>query len=268
MPPAAILTRPGTQNAALARELSARGWQVLELPALRLTPESGPAPDPADFGLTVFVSGNAVRMFLDGWRRTAGPDWAWPASAVAAVVGPASARALREHPAFGAAPRVLQPASDSAHFDSEALWDVLAAASLPSRVLIVRGGRGEQGSGRDWLAGRLREAGAGVTLHGAYRRVPEAWTPAQVGRLQELARAPAAWLLTSTEGVDAVREGLASLGLLDWWAGCRLVATHPRIARHLITVIAEALPGRGDSLMLQTCAPRDEDILAAIESVS
>lgn len=268
MPPAAILTRPGEQNGALARALAARGWQVLELPALRLTPETGRAPDPADFGLVVFVSGNAVRMFLDGRRRAAGPGWAWPASAAAAVVGPASARALREHPAFGTGPRVVQPAPDSAHFDSEALWGVLTAAPLPPRVLIVRGGSGEQGSGRDWLAGRLREAGVDVTLYRAYRRVPEDWTPAQVDRLRELARAPAAWLLTSAEGVDAVRARLAPLGLLGWWADCRLVATHPRIARHLITVIAEALPDRGGSLMLQTCAPRDEDILAAIESVS
>lgn len=233
-------------------------------------PEAGPAPDPADVGLVVFVSGNAVRMFLDKWRASAGPDWTWPAATAAAVVGPASARALREHPAFGDGPRLLQPAPDSLHFDSEALWAILSAAPLPARVLIVRGGRGEQGSGRDWLAGRLRDAGASVTLHRAYRRVPEAWTPALAGRLRELARAaiPTTWLLTSAEGVDAVRGQLAALELLDWWADCRLVATHPRIARHLITVIAEALPARGVPPMLQTCAPRDEDILAAIESVS
>ncbi|RZS78292.1 uroporphyrinogen-III synthase [Pigmentiphaga kullae] len=267
---AAILTRPGGQNDGLARALAARGWRALDLPALRLTPEAGPAPDPAAFELVVFVSGNAVRMFLDKWRDSAGPDWTWPAATAAAVVGPASARALREHPAFGGGPRLLQPASDSPHFDSEALWAVLSAAPLPSRVLIVRGGRGEQGTGRDWLAGRLREAGASVTLHRAYRRVPEAWTPPQADGLRELARAgtPTAWLLTSAEGVDAVRGQLARLGLLDWWADCRLVATHPRIARHLITVIAEALPARDHPPMLQTCAPRDEDILAAIESVS
>ncbi|AZG09983.1 uroporphyrinogen-III synthase [Pigmentiphaga sp. H8] len=265
-----ILTRPAGQNDGLARALAAGGWRPLDLPALRLTPEAGPVPDPAAFDLVVFVSGNAVRMFLDAWREATGPDRAWPAATAAAVVGPASARALREHPAFGQGPRLLQPAADSPHFDSEALWAILSAAPLPSRVLIVRGGRGEQGSGRDWLAGRLREAGAGVTLHRAYRRVPETWMPAQAERLRELARAgtPTAWLLTSAEGVDAVRGQLARLGLLDWWADCRLVATHPRIARHLITVIAEALPARDHPPMLQTCAPRDEDILAAIESVS
>ncbi|GAA0496440.1 uroporphyrinogen-III synthase [Pigmentiphaga sp. GD03639] len=267
---AVVLTRPAGQNGGLARALEARGWRALDLPALRLTPEAGPVPDPADFDLVVFVSGNAVRMFLDTWREAAGRGRAWPDATAAAVVGPASARALREHPAFGQAPRLVQPAPDSPHFDSEALWAVLSAAPLPSRVLIVRGGRGEQGTGRDWLAGRLREAGATVTLHRAYRRVPAAWTPHQAEGLRQLARAgtPTAWLLTSAEGVDAVRGHLAALGLLDWWADCRLVATHPRIARHLITVIAEALPARGDPPMLQTCAPRDEDILAAIESVS
>ncbi|OVZ57517.1 hypothetical protein CDO44_17295 [Pigmentiphaga sp. NML080357] len=268
--PTVILTRPQGQNGVLGQALAARGWRVLDLPALCLTPQEGAAPDPADFDLVVFVSGNAVRVFLDKWRATGGPGWSWPAHCAAAVVGPASARALREHPAFGAAPRLLQPPADSPQFDSEALWAVLSAQAPPARALIVRGGHGDQGSGRNWLAARLRESGTALTVYAAYRRRPQAWTPAQIESLRTLARQgqPATWLLTSAEGVDAIRAQLAPHGLLAWWADCRLIATHPRIARHLISVVAQAAHGRGGPPMLQTCAPRDEEILAAIESVS
>ncbi|MDX3904500.1 MAG: uroporphyrinogen-III synthase [Pigmentiphaga sp.] len=268
--PVVILTRPHGQNEALARTLAARGRQVMDLPALDLTPEDGPAPDPAQFDFVVFVSGNAVRMFLDKWRAIGGPAWSWPAGTAAAVVGPASAQALRRHPAYGNSARVVQPPADSPQFDSEALWSVLAAQAPGARVLIVRGGRGEQGSGREWLADRLRGAGAILSVYRAYRREPRKWTAEQVERLRQWARerVQATWLLTSSEGVDAIQAQLASHELLAWWADCRLVATHPRIARHLIAVIADALPGRGGPPMLQTCAPRDEDILAAIESVS
>jgi len=269
--PTVVLTRPEGQNESLARTLAARGWLVLDAPALRLTPREGPAPDPADFGLVVFVSGNAVRFFLDKWLASAGPAWSWPRHVAAAVVGPSSGRALRAHPAFGAAPRVIQPADDSPQFDSEALWQVLAADPLPARALIVRGGReGGQGSGRDWLAERLREAGVVLTVYAAYCRQPHVWSPELLAALRALARQgrPVTWLLTSAEGVDAVRAQLSEHGLLDWWADCRLIATHPRIARHLIAVLGQARPERGEPPMLQTCAPRDEAILAAIESVS
>ncbi|VCU69266.1 Uroporphyrinogen-III synthase [Pigmentiphaga humi] len=268
--PIAVLTRPAGQNAGLAQALAGRGWRALELPALRLTPVAGVPPDPAAYGLAVFVSGNAVRMFLDQCRAAWGGQWTWPEQVAAAVVGPASAAALRAHPAFGNRPRIVQPAPNSPHFDSESLWDVLAASPMPASALIVRGGSGAQGKGRDWLAGRLRQAGVPLDLHRAYRREPQAWPADALEALRELARRGqgASWLLTSAEGVDAVAQQLARAGLLPWWADCRLVATHPRIARHLITVMEQALPGRVHPLLLQTCAPTDEAVLAAIESVS
>jgi uroporphyrinogen-III synthase len=261
-----ILTRPRGQNAALAERLREQGRQVRELPALKLSPVTEVPPDPAAFDAVVFVSGNAVRAYLDR-LHAAGLSWA-PATA-AAVVGPGSAAALHGHAAFDPRARVLQPPADSANFDSEALWPVLAAEG-PRKVLIVRGGSGEQGTGRDWLAARLREAGVAVTVHRAYRRDPEVWAEDELAGLARLAASgePAIWLLTSREGVDAVCAQLRGKGLLPWLARCGLVVTHPRIAEHVASCLTGQMPpGEGVVLMLQICKAKDDAILAAIESL-
>jgi uroporphyrinogen-III synthase len=253
-----VLTRPAGQNAALATRLRAVGREVLDLPSLQLTPLSGPAPDPAAFELVVFVSGNAVRFYLDARRDAAGGWTAWPDKVAAATVGPSSSAALRSHPAFGSAPLVIQPSPNAATFDSESLWTELAALDpMPRSVLIVRGGSGPEGRGRDWLAARLRDAGVTVTIYSAYRREPAPWSHEAI-------------LVTSKEGADALRSALQDAGLLDWYAGCRLVATHPRIASHVgdahfRTVPASLTPAAREPL-LQISSPRDDDIFAAIES--
>lgn len=267
-PAPVVLTRPDGQNAALASALRRRGHEVLELPALRLTAQVGDVPDPAGFDMVVFVSGNAVRMFLDR-RCSASGDWqAWPATTRAAVVGPASAAALRAHPAFGGTPTIVQPAADAPTFDSEALWaSITALPVLPARVLIVRGGVGEQGTGRDWLAGHFRAAGARVELCRAYLREPAVWSAAQTATLENLAvrGKHTIWLCTSREGVDALVDGLTRSGWLAWWRTCTLIATHPRIAAHLSELVHPPVDGR-DHAVLLISSPRDDDILAAIES--
>ena len=268
-----VLTRPAGQNAALAARLRVAGRDVLELPSLQLTPLPGPAPDPAAFDLVVFVSGNSVRFYLDTRQGESGAWLPWPVKVPAATVGPSSSAALRAHPAFGDAPSVIQPSSDAATFDSESLWTELAAlAPMPSTALIVRGGSGPEGRGRDWLAARLREAGVAVTIHSAYRREPAPWSDDAMATLQAWAAAgrSAVMLVTSKEGADALRAAAQAAGLLDWYAGCRLIATHPRIAAH----VANALPSNGSvprgpgagEPLLQISSPRDDDIFAAIES--
>lgn len=262
-----VLTRPAGQNAALAACLRERGRVVLELPALQLTALAVTPPDPAGFDLVVFVSGNAVRMFLDARHSATGP-LSWPAGVPAATVGPSSAAALRAHAGFGAMPDILQPAADAASFDSESLWQELERLPvMPQRVLLVRGGVGQAGSGRDWLAGRLRAAGADVTVHCAYRREPAAWEPDASAFLLALAttQQTAIWLFTSREGVDAVHDQLRSAGLLDWFKRCRLIATHARIAEHLIAVMGLRAADFAQPMLLIS-SPQDGDIFAAIES--
>ncbi|WP_420224378.1 uroporphyrinogen-III synthase [Pigmentiphaga litoralis] len=268
-----VLTRPAGQNAALAARLRNAGHDVLELPSLQLTPLPIPAPDAAAFDLVVFVSGNAVRFYLDTRREASGAWLPWPSNVTAATVGPSSSAALRAHPAFGDAPCVIQPSSDAVTYDSESLWTELATrAPMPSTALIVRGGSGPEGRGRDWLAGRLREAGVAVTIHSAYRREPAPWSNDAVAALRTWAAAgrAAAVLVTSKEGADALHAAARQAGLLDWFTGCRLIATHPRIARHVANALSStALGTHGAGArepLLQITSPRDDDIFAAIES--
>jgi uroporphyrinogen-III synthase len=268
-PAAVILCRPAGQNEALAERLRAAGREVLCLPALVLTPLVDQAlPDLSGIDLVVFVSGNAARFFLDQRQREQ-PGQTWPAQLAAATVGPGSAAALRAHPSFGEQAELVTPPSCSAQFDSEALWQALQARPQALRtVLIVRGTQG-----RDWLAGRLREAGVEVRIHTAYRRAPAPWTDPERAALQALAArgAPAVWLLTSVEGVDAVAAQIVAHDLSAWWLQGRFVVTHPRIAAH-VTQVWQAIcaqAGRGDAaIVLQTCPAGDAAAVAAIESVA
>jgi uroporphyrinogen-III synthase len=267
--PAVILCRPAGQNEPLAERLRAAGRAVLCVPALSLAPmDEVPIPPLDDVDLVVFVSGNAARFFLDRRLRDA-PGAPWPAHLAAATVGPGSASAVRAHPAFGLHAELVTPPSCAAQFDSEALWHTLQQRARPlRRVLIVRGTQG-----RDWLADRLRAAGVTVLIHTAYRRTPAAWAPeARVALHAMSARGePAIWLLTSVEGVDAVRAQIDADGLAAWWLRCRFIATHPRIANHVTAVwqdISLQLGGGGGTIVLQTCPAGDDAAVAAIESIA
>ena len=258
MSPIAILTRPAGRNDALARELRAAGWQALVLPALDIEPlavEPAQLPLPQDYDLVVFVSGNAARHYLAQLRDVAGQG-CWPAATPAATVGPASARALRELPGFGADTTVLCPPPQAPTHDSEALWQVLReCGELPRRVLLVRGTQG-----RDWLADQLEASGTLVRRHAAYRRRPAPWPPEALRQLREWARLDKrpTWLLTSGEGLAAIQAHIGQAGLDAWWQGCGFVVTHP--------VLAQRLPragGEGQPPMVKICLPADEAILAA-----
>jgi uroporphyrinogen-III synthase len=139
--------------------------------------------------------------------------------------------------------------------DSEALWQIIAArALLPRRVLLVRGTQG-----RDWLAERLREQGARIVLHAVYRRSPAAWDDAVLQQIAAWASAakPLTWLLTSGEGIDAVRANLGRAGLGGWWQGCRFVLTHPGLERRL------GFPAGHDGGAIRVCVPADDAIFNA-----
>jgi len=253
----AILTRPAGRNDGLARKLQAGGWQTLELPALAIEPLRVPAaqlPRPQDHDLVVFVSGIAARLYLEQLALAGTPRW--PAAAVAATVGPASAAAVRAWPGFGPDARLVHPSPEAPRHDSEALWDELARQGVhPRRALLVRATQG-----RDWLAERLAAAGAEVRRHETYRRRPAAWPDGTVRRLREWQAGGglAVWLATSSEGIDAAHAVVRRLDLLPWWAACRFVVTHPRLSAHLAARLAEdGLPAPATT----PCVP-DEDAIA------
>lgn len=260
----AVLTRPAGTSPTLARSLAEQGWQVHEWPALSLTPvNAGEFPLPSAYDLVVFVSGYAARCYVT--RLHTQGHGAWPNHVPAATVGPASADAFRA--VAGSQCRVLHPELQAERQDSEALWAVLQAAQVPlTRVLLVRGGEGAQGRGRNWLAQQLAQAGAHVHIHAAYRRDPTPW-PA--GRWAQLAAWHADggaldWLFTSSEGVQAVLAG-APAGQPLWWPGCRLIATHPRIADCLASHLASAAnhTAARPPIVVKTCKPSEQSVLSA-----
>ena len=234
-----VITRPAGQSNELIAQLAAAGVAVLDFPLIDIAPVTDEAPLRAAlaslerYALVVFVSPNAVD------HAFARSDAIWPHALPIGVVGPGSVQALARHGVAAPAYTIISPPSvaddDTARFDSEGLFaaidTALGATSLEGkRVLIVRGD-----GGREWLADRLREAGAEVETVAAYRRlVPEpsigGW--ARVHAL--LAGAPHAWLLTSSEGVRNLHE-LAQEHLtaeeITQLKHANLVAPHPRIAQ-------------------------------------
>ncbi|KAE8760693.1 fused uroporphyrinogen-III synthase HemD/membrane protein HemX [Paraburkholderia madseniana] len=234
-----VITRPAGQSNALIAQLEAAGIAVLDFPLIDIAPVADEAPLRAAlaslerYALVVFVSPNAVD------HAFARSDAIWPHALPIGVVGPGSVQALARHGVAAPAYNIISPPSvpddDTARFDSEGLFaaidTALGATSLEGkRVLIVRGD-----GGREWLADRLREAGAEVETVAAYRRlVPEpsigGW--ARVHAL--LAGAPHAWLLTSSEGVRNLHElALEHLTAdeITQLKHANLVTPHPRIAQ-------------------------------------
>jgi uroporphyrinogen-III synthase len=122
---------------------------------------------------------------------------------------------------------IVEPAADSAQFDSEALWQRLAHEDWTGAgVLVVRGD-----GGRDWLADTLRAQGAHVAFVAAYRRAAPRFEGAARRTLDEALARPAehVWLFSSSEAIDHLVQSPQLDGAVDW-SRSRAVATHPRIA--------------------------------------
>jgi len=274
----AILTRPAGQSAELAECLLAQGWQVYDWPALLLT--GLPAidvPQPSAFDLVMCVSGNAVRFYFEQLAAARGTaEAAWPRDVPIAVVGPTSAAAVRA--ASNGRIDVIAPPLDAPSFDSEALWARLQSLpQMPRKVLIVRGGEGPQGHGRSWLAERLVESGAQVTLHAAYRRTAAIW-PAQRMRQLRAWRASGlrpVWHVSSREALTSILQQVGTTAAIAGWAGSRIVVPHARIAQALVEIAdscgaatrVAAGPGTAADpacIVIQTSMPTDAAVFATI----
>jgi uroporphyrinogen-III synthase len=232
-----LVTRPRAQAREWVEDLAAEGIEAAALPLIGIEP---PADVPAVHAawrslssrtLLIFVSPNAAAQFFA--QRPAGCEW--PAGLRAAAPGPGSSAALRE--AGVPASAIVEPDACGERFDSEALWAELATSGTwqGASALIVRGGvdGDPRGSGRDWLARTLSEAGATVEFLAAYRRTaPQLNADEQAVWARALA-APAEhlWLFSSSEAIDHL-ERLAPGPALSSrpWATAQVLATHPRIA--------------------------------------
>lgn len=215
-----IVTRPRPQCAAWLARLAALGVHAVALPLIDILPARDPAPARAAWAalaavdLAVFVSPNAVEQFF-GHAGGA----VWPATTLAACVGPGSARALVAH----GVPEglIVQPAPDAAGLDSEHLWQQLQPRRpwVGARVLLLRGD-----GGREWLADRLTEAGASVEAVTVYHRAGPQFDAREQALLDGALSRPQdhVWLFSSAEAVGHLPARVP--------AGQRAIATHPRIA--------------------------------------
>jgi uroporphyrinogen-III synthase len=217
-----IVTRPAAQARDWVPRLQALGVDAVSLPLIGIEPARDPQAvrlawaSLADLRLVMFVSANAVAHFFD--LRPQGQDW--PTALWAGSTGPGTSAALRE--AGVPAQRIAEP-DGSGPFDTESLWRRIEHWTWAgARVLVVRGD-----GGRDWLAERLRSAGAEVAFLAAYQRVSPVLEGDAAALLQAALDDPAAhcWHFSSSESIDHLVRLRPAVG---WSAACAL-ATHPRI---------------------------------------
>ncbi|MBV8037742.1 uroporphyrinogen-III synthase [Roseateles sp.] len=221
--PTLLVTRPRPQCAAWLARLAELGVNAAALPLIDIQPARDAGPVAAAWAalpavdLAVFVSPNAVQQFFAHARGAA-----WPARTLAACVGPGSAQALAAHGIPAA--QIVQPAADAAGLDSEHLWEQLSPRRdwAGARVLLLRGD-----GGREWLAGRLKAAGAQVEAVTVYHRAAPRLGAAERALLAAAQAEPLryVWLFSSAEAIGHL-QALHHPSL----AGQRAIATHARIA--------------------------------------
>lgn len=263
-----VLTRPEGRNDELRSFLNRSDWQVIECPALEISPidlaDHQFLPSPDSYDLVIFVSIPAVESFARQLAQR-GITSAWPKQTLIGCVGRATAQAIQNN--FGNQASVLQPFGESTQ-DSENLWNVLKPkVDALKRVLIVRGQ-----DGRDWLATELRKNGCQVDFHEAYCRKVATWSSGSIAKFQSCAKAHLypIWILTSAHGIEATIGQLAHLGLLEWAVQCRFLLTHPRQEAVLRQAFAKHLglnesTGHLVKLDMNISSHEHEDLLSNLE---
>ncbi len=192
-----VITRAEQQSEGLAAAFSRAGAAVELLPLLEVVPPADPRPlgravsELPLYDWIVFTSANAVAAFL----RVAG---ALPPSLTIAVVGPATAEALRA--------RGIEPHLTAHRADAEGLAADLASEVAGKRVLLP-----QAADARPALLAGLTAAGAEAVAVDAYdKRLP----PEAPGRAAELfASAPLGWVTFTS---PRIVHHFAELFGADW----------------------------------------------------
>ena len=231
-----IITRPQAEAAPWLKALEAAGYTSWSLPLIDIRPAANVSAVASawnrlsEFDAAMFVSRNAVHYFFESNQPLALVFSAQAAIKTRAfVTGPGSYGALQR---VGAEPAwVDAPDFHAGQFDSEALWAVVRARVVPGyRVLIVRGitvdeGAGDEGSGRDWFARRVQEAGGTVEFVVSYERQRPQWDAATVAQAQAAASDGTVWVFSSSEAIRNLQQCCPD----QRWAQAHAVVTHPRI---------------------------------------
>lgn len=197
------ITRAAEQAADLHHRLAELGAEVLEQPAIQISPVSDTGPLDSvltrlsAFDWIVFSSANGVTQFFERLKSQRRDARALGSSKLAAI-GPGTAEKLAEYD--------LVTDLIPSEYRAEALAAALAPHANGRQILLVRASRG-----REVLAETLREAGAFVEQVVAYESVD----------------------VTAAE--ERVAE-LLSQGKLDW-----MTVTSSAIARSLVALFGEQL---------------------------
>lgn len=192
-----VVTRAEHQSEGLAAAFERAGARVELLPLLAVLPPADPLPleraaaEASSYDWIVFTSANAVEAFLP----LAGP---LPSSLKIAVVGPATAEALR---GFG-----LDPHLTARKAEAEGLVADLASQMEGKRVLLP-----QAADARPVLLAGLREAGAEAVAVVAYDKSLPPEAPARAAEL--FATIPIGWVTFTSPRI--VRHFVELLGA-DW----------------------------------------------------
>ncbi|MDT8990909.1 uroporphyrinogen-III synthase [Curvibacter sp. APW13] len=258
-----VVTRPARDAAPWVAALAQQGYQPWALPLIAVAPVADAAPVRATWArgpwsAALFVSANAVDAFFAlNWPEVR-RNTAWTASkTIAFAPGPGTRKALL---AQGVAEdRIVSPASDSAQFDSEALWQqAQGLVGAGFRLLVVRGttqgSSSQDGVGRDWLAAQVVARGGTVEHVVVYERVAPVLSIEERAKAEQCAQDGSVWLFSSSEAIANLRTALPEQG----WAQARAVCTHPRIA--------QAAQAAGFGLVCTT-RPALDSVVASIQSL-
>lgn len=254
-----LVTRPIEQATLWAARLAQCGVNAKPLPLLAIEALTDPSAVHAawrslsSYQLLMFVSPSAVEKFFALAPRPcpAGSVRAWPQDLQVASPGPGTTAQLVE---CGVPQNmIVEPATDSQHYDSEALWQKLQVRDWNGRSVMVICGDG----GRDWLAQQLRGRGARVESVVAYRRTAPVWTAELKARVEEALARPTdhLWLFSSSEAIGHL---IARYPAPRWSSSVALV-THPRIAQ---------AASQAGFLSVYTSKPTLPAIVACIQSAA
>ena len=164
------VTRARAQASELAARLGMLGAQVIEAPAIRIEPLSGPAPDLGRYDLVCLTSPNGVRLLFERLAAE-GRDGRALGTALVAAIGPGTAAELELH---GIRADVVPH-----RFVAEGLIEALAEVPV-TRALVARAA-----DARDVLPDALRDRGAEVDVVALYQTVAEPLTEEQVDRIKQ-----------------------------------------------------------------------------------
>jgi uroporphyrinogen III methyltransferase / synthase len=150
------VTRARAQASGLAKRLHQLGAEVVQAPAIRISPLPGPPLDPSPYDLICLTSENGVELLFER-LATGGRDARSLSGARIAAIGPGTAAALQAH---GIVADVVPE-----RFVAESLAQALSGLQV-KRALIARAAQA-----RDVLPKALRAQGAEVDVLALYETV-------------------------------------------------------------------------------------------------